>query len=237
MQISKEQFLENNEKLKQELSALNRKEAGVFIDGAFDPSNYYDSELKLLWILKEPYGDPFDYPDFFIKKFDQFFKDLICGVPKHTWGTIAKISDNIFNDYSLELRSKDISTRKSAIQLSLSKIAFININKDSSDTGGRSLTRNVADAKVYYDEFLFKQIKHLSPDVIICGNTFQFLKDKYANPAVIKNIAGEDYVDHYHIDNILFVDPYHPGYLAYGKIDDLAYINDIVRTVKHCIKW
>lgn len=230
--IKKEVFLSNNNLLKEELRALSRKEEGVFIDGAFYPSKYYDSSLKLLWILKEPHGDALDYPEFFTNEFDKFFTDLVCGVSRHTWATIAKISSNILNGYAMETEHATVMDRREEIQESLSKIAFININKDSSDTGGRSLNRNVTEARRYYDDFLERQIDHLCPDMVICGNTFQFLRDKYGFPEVIKKKDEVDYVDHYFVGNTLYLDPYHPAYLAYGKISEMSYINDIVRTVK-----
>ena len=71
--------------------------------------------------------------------------------------------------------SRYIDSKKEEIQESLSKIAVININKDSSDTGGRSLNHNIEQAREYYENFLDRQIEHLNPHVVIYGNTFQFL--------------------------------------------------------------
>ena len=235
MKISKEQFLKEEDDLKAELLELKRKEDGIFIDGAFSALNYFNSNLKILWILKEAYGDSFDYTKFYNDEFDKFFDDLICGVPRYTWGTIARITNNIVNGFAIEANLGDIFSQKKQIQQSLSKIAFININKNSSDTGGRSSDHNIVKAREYYNDFLSKQIEHLDPDVIICGNTFQFLREKYHYPDLIKRKNNIDYVDHYIIGNKLFLDPYHPGYLAYGKIDAASYINDIVRTIKDCL--
>ena len=234
MNIRKEGFLQKNEELLQELEKLNRKEEGVFFDGAFDPNEYYNSSPKILWILKEAYGDPISYPKYFNEEYDKFYQNLILGVSRNTWGPICNVSDCILNEFREYDASIPDLNQKEQFNKSLHKFALININKDSSDTGGRSVTRNIEKAKEYYDDFLFRQIEHLDPDIIICGNTFQFLREHYNYPEVIKKSEGIDYVDHYWIGDKLFLDPYHPGYTAYGKIDAAMYINDIVRTVRDC---
>lgn len=234
MNISQKEFLEKDKELMDELESLGRKEEGVFIDGAFSPVEYWNTNPKILWILKEAYGDPFSYPKLFIEDYEKFYSDLVSGVPRNTWGPICIISDCILNGFREYNGTTDILDKKNQFKKSLSKFALININKDSDDTGGRSLNRNIEDAKKYYDNFLFKQIEHLAPDIIICGNTFQFLREHYNNPEVIKYVEGVHYVDHYWINNRLYLDPYHPGYTAYGKIDTVMFINDIVRTVKDC---
>ena len=129
----------------------------------------------------------------------------------------------------------EILDKKEKLKESLAKVAFVNINKDSSFTGGRSENLNLDDAMKYYKTFLFKQIEHLDPDVIICGNSFQFMKDQFGYPKVIKKRNNIVYVDHYIIDNKLFLVPYYPGYLAYGKLDSIDYINDIERTIRDCL--
>ena len=236
MNVSKYDFLKHDQELKDEMKFLNRDEEGIFIDGALDPEKYYGSNIKILWVLKEAYGDVFSYPDFFVNDFDKFYDDIVCGVPRHTWGTIAEVSHNILNGFIMKTELVDILNKKEKSRESLSKIAFVNINKDTSYTGGRSENRNLEEAMIHYNKFLFKQIEHLNPNVIICGNSFQFLKSSFGFPSLIKKVNNIDYVDHYRIENKLILDPYHPGYLAYCKLDSMMYINDIVKTVRDCLQ-
>lgn len=235
MNISKESFLTRDKELSEEIKSFRNKEGGNFIDGALNTEEYYNSNIKILWILKEAYGDVFSYPDFFKDEFEKFYNEIICGVPKFTWGTIAKVSHNIINGFTIINGEADQTNNKENVRDTLSKIAFVNVNKDSSYTGGRSENRNLIEALKHYDRLLLKQIEHLRPDVIICGNSFQFLKASFGNPQVIKKVNDIDYIDHYLVYNKFILDPYHPGYLAYGKIDETRYINDIVRTVRDCL--
>ena len=50
-------------------------------DGALNPEGYYNSDLKILWLVKEPYDDggngDFSLPDFFTKDYNTFYKNLI----------------------------------------------------------------------------------------------------------------------------------------------------------------
>jgi len=212
----KEEFINAHRQLEEEIKKVGRDEAGIFIDGAFNPEAYFDTSPKVLWILKEAYGDPISYPELLVRKYDEFYANLICGVSRNTWKPISIISDCILRGCEEYNSGGDSSQEKAAFEESLNKIAFININKDSSYTGGRSINSNIQEAGSHYEKLLKKQIELLHPDIIICGNTFQFLREIYNRPEVIKEVQGEKYVDHYRIGKQIFLDPYHPGYTAYA---------------------
>lgn len=230
MSITKEEFIYRNDEL---LSEIEQKSGeAIFKDGPFNPGVYYDTHPKILWILKEAYGDPVSYPELITTKFDEFIDKFVYGKPRHTWLPISLVTHALHNGYKEYNSTLELSEIISVLKSSLEKAAFININKNSSETGGRSLHSNVKDAATFYEQYLDKQLKLFTPDIVICGNTFQFLKHRFKNPNVIKEVDGVKYVDHYHIGGTLYLDPYHPAYTAYGTIDIIMYINDIVRTIK-----
>lgn len=233
MIFSKDQFIKANQQLLEETKVKSKEEDGLFIDGPFNPSIYYESSPKILWILKEAYGEPVDYPDLLTNKFDNFFNDFLKGVPRHTWFPIAIISYCLLNKIYPYKPIDNIDSIKNEIQNAMQKIAFININKVSSETGGRSLDFNIAEASKVFEDCLNRQIDLYEPEIIICGNTFKYLKANFKFPKLIKEINGEQLVDHYLYNKKLIVDPYHPGYTAYNRIDKDLYINDILRTIRH----
>jgi len=236
MERTKEQFENDNNDLLNQLEVTKRNIDGAIIDGAFNPEEYYDSQIKILWILKEGYEEPFSYPETIRNKFEEIvWKELINGRSKPTWFPVALISHCILNGCLHFEEIENTDEYRAAIQSSLNKIALININKDPSITGTTSLHKNLQESFEYYRELILTQIKHLEPDIIICGNTFKYLEQDFQNPQVIKERDGELYVDHYIIDKKIILDPYHPGYTAF-KLDAKWYINDVVRTVRDCRK-
>jgi len=234
MKLSKEEFPTAHQNIQNDAQALNRSGEGIFIDGALNPSVYYDQNPKILWILKEAYGEQFSYTFEVMNNFAMVFEKLICGIPRHTWAPISIISNCILDNFKPYDPAISILDEKDKIEKSLNSIAIININKDPGETGGKSADINIREGQKYYERILRKQIEVLCPDIIICGNTFQYIKHYFNSPNVIKEKGGIKYVDHYMVDDTIILDPYHPAYTAYGKIDLGLYINDIVRTVKDC---
>lgn len=62
MTKNKQVFIDAHNHLENEIKKFGREEDGIFIDGAFNPEIYYDASPKILWILKEAYGEPISYP-------------------------------------------------------------------------------------------------------------------------------------------------------------------------------
>ncbi len=231
------------EKFKEEIKALNDEIKAAygnedhFIDGPLNPEEYYNNKgLKIMWLMKEAYGDPFSYPDFYLKENDKFLAEIVLGRPKFTWGPVVNISHMLLNKISLW--DGIDSEAKIEKVLSLDKIAWVNIQKMPSKNGSKTNMSDILQASNKYQILLERQIKLLNPDVVICGNTFESIKHYFGNPQLNKfNLEGE-FVPNYTCEGRFFIDPYHPGYTAprFGKIDLEQYINDIVRTINQYLE-
>ena len=114
----------------------------------------------------------------------------------------------------------------------ISKVAWVNINKMPASNGSVSPASNIREAKVKYINLLKEQIDLLAPDIVICGNTFQFIEKEFGSPQPHNFDSAEKFVPHYVINNTLWIDPFHPGYAGRGFVDMGLYINDIIRTIK-----
>lgn len=232
MRIIKEEFLKAHADLEIEIESLKRNKDGVCKDGALNPKVYFNTRPKILWILKESYGQPISYINLLNNKYEEMFEKFLCGTSKHTWAPLSIISNQILNGCEFYNSESEMVHLKNSIETSLKSIALINIIKDPSETGGTSLDSNIKKAQQHYERILIKQIELLDSDIIICGNTFKFIKHLYNYPEVIKEAGGTKYVDHYVIGNKLILEAFHPGYTRFNQIDTQMYINDIIRTVK-----
>lgn len=222
---------------KNEIQELNEKIIDMshevpFIDGAFNEDEYYYSNpYRIMWLMKEAYGDPFSYPDFYKNDYDKFCKDLLFGLPRATWGPVVYVSYSILNNFKPFAQIERIKNNPEIIKI-LSKVAWVNINKKKSDTGSFSTDANIQKASDKYSEILDQQIALLKPNIVICGNTFKFIEKRLGFPQKHTYDSEESFVPHYIVNNTLYIDPFHPAYPGSNKIDLGLYVKDIDRTIK-----
>ena len=227
-----------NERIKSEYSVY---ETGPIMDGALDLEEYFKSNLKIMWLMKEGYGDDFSYPDLFMKEFSKFTKDLVFGGPKNTWQPIVYVTYGILNNY-MKFETMDnlkILKDEEIIKQTLNKIVFVNIQKSPSVTGSNTDMRNIHNSNnnLLRNKLLWEQINLLNPKIIICGNTFSVIKNDLGNPNQHQFNSKEEFVHHYIIGDRIYVDPNHPEITqARHQMDKGRYIDDIVRTVKKCLE-
>ena len=82
-------------------------------------------------------------------------------------------------------------------------------------------------------DIVLKQINVYTPNVIIFGGTFQYLKDDLEIDNTYKVHTEEDWkLNIYNQNNTLFVDTYHPG--IPGR--DRMYINKIAKNIRKILK-
>ena len=144
-------------------------DATYIVDGIISSESWYQSRVKVLFILKETNG----YPGLNIAK---LIRTAIVDDPKSKlWcrPTFHNIGRWAFGLQQAGEKSADFkeahSNRKSALLAS----AFINLKKT---TGGRRATVEVRQFAETHREFLREQILSVTPDVVVMGGTYDIIK-------------------------------------------------------------
>lgn len=186
-----------NVKIKSHYKKVEKANWKFIEDGIINVKKYFDSHIKIMWILKEPYCDNDNsgggwslVRNLDIERSEGKKKDS-----SGTWHPIAYCSYGILNGF---LRFEKMGEIKNSpeINKSIKNIAFINIQKlpakrSSNDLKiGKSFSEN--------QDILIEQISIINPDIIICGagnNAFGRLK-KHLNK--IKDSEKKCLIHAYH---------------------------------------
>ena len=142
------------------------RDSYLIFDGIADPENY----TGILFLLKEAYGKERKYGEY------DLAKDLAKNGPWGHWGHVAKWTYGLLNtDEHVIAPYRDMNwEEKNAM---LRRMAVINVKKVN---GERSSSYD--DLMNYAREnavILRREIAHIQPRIIVCGNTFHFLKEIY----------------------------------------------------------
>lgn len=157
----------------------NANVTGPITDGLSDIKKYLKSDIKIMWILKEPYED-YDGDIYYGGGWsitDDVINvkphELLEGASRNTWLPIAYISEGVRNGISNVTEIKD--TEKSILCEDLQSIAYINLSKipQGPTTDDKTLPWKYK----FWKEIIEKQIKLYKPDVIIFGNTLTYIMD------------------------------------------------------------
>ena len=206
----------------------NGKERFI-LDGIVSPSTFCcQSEPKICFLLEEGYYTPeTDYemdPNFknpwnkYIKKVDghyiyDFRKNLQCEDPWYMWHRVAFMTASILTGMGFEAN----------VENALSKIAVINIKK-SEGLPQSDLYGDIANYAFDDKELLQKQIELISPDIIICGRTFDVccyseLFDKLNMTHICDFSNGSGLYKAMKYEDKIILDTYHPSAprLSYDK--------------------
>lgn len=229
IELFKSETISMEERIKNEYS---NNEIGAFIDGALDIEEYFKSNLKIMWLIQEAYGeDSFSYPKFFMNEFSKFTKDLIWGKHKNTWQPIVYVTYAILNNYiEFEtMHNLDIIKNPEIIKHTLNKIAFLNIQKSPSITGSSTIMKNLYNSynKPVRKKLLHDQIELLNPRIVICGNTFPIIKESLGN--IQRKSHKDSYWEYFESKNRIYINAYHP---RQSKITRDKYVNGISLIVK-----
>ncbi len=214
------------------LKGLSSDTLSPIFDGVADLKAYLQSSPKIMWMLKEPY----DYINEETKKpegggwtlMEDMGKEsenpLVQSLPR-TMQRIIYATAGIYT--GTEYDNMEYYYQPNMYKY-LFQIAYINLSKMPAGTRSGDMTE-----KYYiWKDIIFEQIKLYNPEVIIFGNTFQYMKDDLG-------ITEKDYVptctgwvDIYKKDGRLFVDAYHPGVICSTK----QYVNTMVNIIHNNIK-
>jgi hypothetical protein len=209
--------LENmDNEVKIHYAKMGIKESGYVNDGAINREEYFNSQIKILWILKEPYSGQGN------EMLNDLNENRAAGKKtdsQSTWHPLIYISHGILNGFINYDQMPNIAEDKSISKI-LRKISFINVKKNP----GKSRSKNNDIAKAYQEnkELLSKQIETLKPDIIIGANTMQYFVNDLKLTEKFK-----DY--HWIKDGQLYIKTYHPAQIVITRKE---YVDKVIAVAK-----
>lgn len=226
MKISLEQF-------KKEVSATNsaiinhykpfeKPNRQLVHDGIVNLEKYYNSPIRIMWILKEPYDNKQNEGGGWSLAHSLNKGKLGKGRDAGTWQPIIYTTYGILNNYTKFENMPKIGTTND-MSLIMQNTAFINVQKLPAKT--RTSNVSLKDAYIRNKEILINQISTYRPHIVIGGKTLHLFKDDL-------KISKDDELEfgHFSKDRILFINTYHP---AQTKIKKSEYVNLIVERAKN----
>jgi hypothetical protein len=198
------------------------------LDGITDIEQYLGSELKICWVLKEPYdgfkgkGGGFDLKKMLIRDLKEENHNF-----GRTWTPIGYVSYSLLNKFITYKQLQKID--KNIIMQSLLKISYINVGKMPAINYSTSPYKTVKDEYKIWAPILIWQLIKYDPDVIIFGGTMNFFqKDLGLEDKNYKKAKSSPYFKQ---NNKLFLNVYHPA-VRESTISKEDYCNDIINAVK-----
>jgi hypothetical protein len=225
-----EELKQNEEKIQEEILKLCKEydpKKEPICDGIVSEELYLSSKYKIMWMLKEPYGDG-GYKlgtDLLIpKRRHEVINYWIPAMHLMTYVTFGLL----YNKHYEEMDSIKNNPEMSEV---LTRIAWVNINK----TPGKTKSGDMIKEYNFWKNLLFTQIKTYSPDILIFGGTFQHFKNDWENNfSSLPELKRKNFTKYFIKNNMIVISTYHPAYPeAYHKVDSKDYINDIIDIVNY----
>lgn len=226
--ISAQITLQNKMEELAKMKDLSSNTLSPIFDGVADVKAYLQSSPKIMWILKEPY----DYINEETKKpegggwtlLEDFEKEsenpLVQSLPR----TVQRIIYATAGIYTgTEYDNMEYYYQPEMYKY-LFQIAYINLSKMPAGTRSGDMTEKY----LIWKDIIFDQIKLYNPEVIIFGNTFQYMKEDLCINENDYVTSCYGWVDIYKKDTSLFVDAYHPGIFCSTK----QYVNTMVKIIR-----
>ena len=170
----------------------------LFEDGIVDPDNYHG----LLFLLKEAYSKKQEFGEC------NLVADLAKSGPWGMWNRVCEWAYGIENTTADKIAPFHVFSDEEK-RKALSRLAVVNVKK----INGKSTSSN-EDLKKYVEdnkEVLRKEIGSIQPKIVICGNTFRYMKS-------IFDIKNDTQCDNWYywltidgLGDILILDYYHPA--------------------------
>lgn len=234
--MTKELLLKKIEEIDTEIKKINYQGRNAILDGIVNVDNYFSSDLKIMWALREV-NSLDDEGDWSMKdvlmelRDDSTTSGLLKGWSK-TFNPIIYTTYGILNNKFW----KDIPdvSQDNSIVTSLENIAYINLKKVSGV--GTSNPKEIMAFFKEHNQIIKSQITVFNPDVIICGGTGDILDetldDIYLEPA---ERISENGINFYLYDNVILVYAQHPNYVgSYKKEMEQIYCDTIINNV---LQW
>lgn len=205
----------------------------IITDGVMNVDNYFLNDIRLAWMLKEPYdeldgtGGGWSYFEMF--KGGDLYLEQFNRPHKVTWHPIIYISYGIMNNF-MKWSDLDYIRENHKMCDVVKNVAFINSQKLPSKNVTRTDINDLIESISKNSDLLKRQVNLLNPNVLIFGNTFNLYKE-------ILDISISDLVDYengikYIVkDGKLYISTYHP---AQTQIKRNLYVDGIISLVE---KW
>jgi len=189
----------------------------IAFDGILDEEEFANQEVKLLWILKESYGEAIEFEN----RVNLLTDEKYLTFP--TWKSIIEVSYAIINN--LQNFDENISINEK--QNVLKKIAFMNIKKNPGESV--SVNKEIENHFSLNSTLLVDQINFINPDIIIAGNTLHHFINKNAFDLTWdEDTSYEDFgVWYRYKQNKLFIEGMHPSIVDYTNDKGLKILNTI----------
>ncbi len=203
----------------------------VIKDGIVDIDLYIKAKYKILWVLKEPHDKSKELIGWDMRDLlnDAKYESGLNPDMKSTFPLVIYSTYSILNDLIVWDKIPYMKDDSDLIDI-LKSIAIINIKKLPASS--QSKDNEIQDAYNQYKSIILKQIMDYEPDIIICGNTFKYMKEDLIELLELKEPKTQNYpTDHYYNDKKLVIDTYHPNQKS---ITHIKYFEGIIDAVK---KW
>lgn len=187
-------------------------------DGIVNIDEYYNSPIKIMWILKEPYDKNENGQSGGWSMTNALDNGALGkGRDSKTWTRIIHSSFGILNNFERYEKAIQFND-KEKIREVLKKIVFVNVKKIPGDTTTTATT--LTNAYRQNKEVLIKQIATYRPDIIIGGKTLHLFKKDLKVEKENELEAG-----HFFLKNQLYINTLHP---AQRNISTDKYVNKII---------
>lgn len=176
----------------------------IVTDGIVDLERFETERIKILWILKEPYGSgAFDYSPY-INDFEYQQPFPTSG---RMWRNIIHITFSILNGCETWEEIDDCDKDEKVFNI-LRSLALINLKKTPGETKSyfREMDNHFNNVS---REYILEQIELIAPDIIICGGTFHHIYKHLYDTQFTSN----DYAAGYKDNKRLIVRAHHPSYV------------------------
>lgn len=208
---------EEIEQFKEKIRLHYPNHKNVVTDGILEIDSYNNVSSKILWVLKEPYGNGgFDYSEYTAGfEYQQSFP-----TSSRMWHNIIHTSYGILNNMFWD--NMDNCWESEEVFSTLKKIALINLKKIPG--GAKSNYNEISQYfKTFSKALINDQIEFINPDIIICGGTFNPLYNDI-NLKLVKEYSSATVYSH---SNRIIIKTYHPSYI----MDQEEYCDSIIKCV------
>ena len=218
---------------------LTRDDVWPIYDGIADESRYLASELKIAWILKEPYDDfdEFGNPcgggwslvkNCFLEHDENWVtKDGRNQWANPVWQKVAYVMYGF--RHGLKWDSMEWIRNRPSMMDELKALAWINVRKmpahtSSADGGFKDKYERV------WKTIVGEQMRVFDPKVMIFGYTFSCFREDWKDSLVDRKDLSNEWATIYKMDDKYLVDTYHPGRKGGAYVDALI---KVLTKIKH----
>lgn len=193
-------------------------------DGVADIEGYLKSSPKIMWLLKEAYGEG----GWSLADKNNYWENFWAS--SSMWQQMIKINYAIHHNY---ITWREIPQINEDIANELKKSVYININKMPGNK--KSPPAHLKRCYNNWRDVLVEQIKLYKPEIIIFGYTFWlFSEDPFFDGyKYLITFNDKKWGASAHKKNdIILIDAYHPAQKGDGKY----YVDNIVKAVKYAMQ-